>query len=67
MGIVQVFSSPSSGQLIGFIVKAYGRRWHQESLHSVLKRTMGSTLLARTERGMFHEALLKVLAYAVKR
>lgn len=48
-------------------VKEYGRRWHQESFHSALKRTMGSTLLARTERGMFHEALLKVLAYAVKR
>lgn len=48
-------------------VREYGRRWHQESFHSALKRTMGSTLSARTERGMFNEALLKVLAYAVRR
>jgi hypothetical protein len=48
-------------------VKEYGRRWHQESFHSALKRTMGSTLLARSSPAMFNEASIKVLAYAVKR
>ncbi len=48
-------------------VREYGRRWHQESLHSAMKRTVGSTLAARTERTMFNEASLKALTYAIRR
>jgi hypothetical protein len=45
----------------------YGRRWHAESYMSGLKRTMGSTLNARTKRGLMMDAALKVLAYAFRR
>jgi len=45
----------------------YGRRWQVESDMSGLKRTMGSTLNARTERGLMIDATLKVLAYAFRR
>lgn len=44
----------------------YGRRWHVESVNSGMKRTVGSTLAARTERTLFHEAALKVLTYAIR-
>lgn len=45
----------------------YGLRWHVESFMSAMKRTMGSTLASRTERGLFTEATLKVLTYALRR
>jgi len=45
----------------------YGRRWLVESFMSGLKRTMGSTLAARSESSLFIEASLKVLAYALRR
>lgn len=47
--------------------KRYGRRWHVESFFSGLKRTMGSQLNARTERGLFTEAAIRVLAYTLRR
>lgn len=45
----------------------YGRRWHVESFISGLKRTTGSTLSARSERSLFTEAAIRVLAYAIRR
>ena len=45
----------------------YGLRWHVESFMSGMKRTMGSTLASRTKRGLFVEATLKVLTYALRR
>jgi hypothetical protein len=45
----------------------YGRRWHVESFISALKRTTGSTLLARKESCLFQEAALRVLTYALRR
>ena len=45
----------------------YGRRWLVESFMSGLKRTMGSTLAARSESNLFIEANLKILAYALRR
>lgn len=45
----------------------YGRRWHVESFMSGLKRTTGSALRARSERALFAEASLRVLAYSVRR
>lgn len=45
----------------------YGMRWHVESFFSGMKRTMGSTLSARSDHGLFAEAALKVLAYALRR
>lgn len=47
--------------------KRYGRRWHVESFFSGLKRTMGSQLNARTQRGLFAEAAIRVLAYTLRR
>jgi hypothetical protein len=44
----------------------YGHRWHIESMNSAMKRTVGSTLGARKERTLFHEAALKVLTYAAR-
>ncbi len=45
----------------------YGRRWAVESFMSGLKRTTGSALGARSERSLFVEAALRVLAYALRR
>lgn len=45
----------------------YGTRWQVESFMSAMKRTMGSTLSARTERGLMTDAMMKVLAYAIRR
>lgn len=45
----------------------YGRRWHVESFMSGLKRTTGSALRARSERALFAEAAVRVLAYSVRR
>lgn len=47
--------------------KGYGRRWLVESYMSGLKRTTGATLSARSDRSLFVEAALKVLAYALRR
>ena len=47
--------------------KGYGRRWLVESFMSALKRTTGSSLAARSERCLFVEAALRVLAYAIRR
>jgi len=45
----------------------YGRRWHAETFMSGMKRTMGDTLNATTERGLMFDAGMKVLAYAIRR
>lgn len=45
----------------------YGRRWHAETFMSGMKRTMGPTLNATTERGLMFDAAMKVLAYAIRR
>lgn len=45
----------------------YGKRWIVESFMSGLKRTTGSMLTARSEPALFTEALLRVLAYAIRR
>lgn len=45
----------------------YGLRWHVETFFSAMKRTMGATLNARSDRGLFLEAALKVLTYAIRR
>jgi len=45
----------------------YHRRWAVESFFSGLKRTMGSTLSARTPQQKLAEAALRVLAYALRR
>lgn len=47
--------------------RSYGRRWHVESFFSGLKRTTGAALTARTDTALFREALLRVLAYAIRR
>lgn len=47
--------------------KGYGRRWLVESYMSGLKRTTGAALSARSERSLFIEAALRVLAYALRR
>ena len=45
----------------------YGRRWLVECYNSALKRTMGSTLNAKTDRGRMIDTAMKVLAYAIRR
>ena len=45
----------------------YGRRWLAETFMSGMKRTMGSTLNATSERGQMMDAAMKVLAYAIRR
>ncbi|WP_144998826.1 transposase [Polystyrenella longa] len=47
--------------------KGYGKRWIVESFMSVLKRTTGSALSARSEKALFVEAGLRVLAYVLRR
>lgn len=47
--------------------KNYRRRWLVESFMSGLKRTTGSALAARSERSLFVEAAIRVLAYALRR
>ena len=46
---------------------SYGKRWHAESFISGFKRSTGSTLAARTMGAMMNEAMLKLLAYAIRR
>lgn len=45
----------------------YGHRWHAESFISGLKRTTLSYVRARLEPAMLSEAMLNVLAYAIRR
>jgi hypothetical protein len=47
--------------------QGYGLRWKVESYMSALKRTTGSTLLARKPSNLLKEAAFKVLAYALNR
>lgn len=47
--------------------KGYGRRWLVETYMSGLKRTTGASLSARSEKSLFVEAAIKVLAYALRR
>ena len=47
--------------------QGYGLRWKIESYMSGLKRTTGSTLLARKPANLLKEAAFKVLAYALNR
>lgn len=47
--------------------KGYGKRWIVESFMSGLKRTTGSGLSARSEKALFVEAGLRVLACALRR
>jgi hypothetical protein len=46
---------------------SYGRRWHSESFISGFKRSTGSTLMARSMPALMNEAMLKLLAYAIRR
>jgi hypothetical protein len=46
---------------------SYGKRWHVESFISGMKRSTGSTLSARSVRSLLNEAMLKLLAYAIRR
>jgi len=45
----------------------FGRRWAVETFFSALKRTMGSSLSARSQKQMVAEAAIRVLAYAIRR
>ena len=45
--------------------KGYERRWLVETYMSGLKRTTGASLSARSEKSLFVEAAIKVLAYAL--
>ncbi|HLL89849.1 MAG TPA: hypothetical protein VK324_11135 [Tepidisphaeraceae bacterium] len=47
--------------------RACGRRWHAESFFSGMKRVCGSAVRARSVPAMLSEAMLKLLAYAVRR
>jgi hypothetical protein len=47
--------------------RSYGRRWHVESFISGFKRSTGSTLSARSLPALLNEAMLKLLAYAIRR
>ena len=49
------------------VPKSYGRRWHVESFISGMKRICGSAVRARLEPAMIREAMLKVLAYTIRR
>lgn len=44
----------------------YGRRWHNETAHSTMKRTTGSSVAGRSKAAMFADAAIKVLAYALR-
>lgn len=44
----------------------YGKRWDIETANSAMKRTLGSTLRARSDTALKREAALRVLAYAIK-
>jgi hypothetical protein len=46
---------------------SYGRRWHVETFISGLKRSTGSVLSARSMASLLNEAMLKALAYAIRR
>lgn len=46
---------------------SYGRRWHAESFISGFKRSTVSTLSARSAAALLNEAMLKLLAYAIRR
>ncbi len=46
---------------------SYGRRWHAESFFSGLKRSTGSTLMARKENTLLVDAAMRVLAYTIRR
>lgn len=47
--------------------RGYGRRWHVESFFSGLKRSTGSMLFSRSMPALMNEAMIKVLAYAIRR
>lgn len=44
----------------------YGRRWGNETAHSTMKRTVGSSVAGRSETAMLADVALKVLAYALR-
>lgn len=44
----------------------YGRRWDIETVNSAMKRTLGSTLRARSDIALKREAALRVLTHALK-
>ena len=46
-----------------FSRRAYGRRWHVESVFSAIKRVLGSALRARTDESLDRECLWRVLTY----
>ena len=45
---------------------AYGRRWEIETANSAMKRTLGSTLRARSDIALKREAAIRVLTHALK-
>ncbi len=44
----------------------YGRRWEIETVNSAMKRTLGSTLRARSDIALKREAAIRVLTHALK-
>lgn len=44
----------------------YGKRWDIETVHSAMKRSLGSTLRARSDNALKREAAIRVLTHAVK-
>ena len=62
----QIFAGGEKRLLMQEKWKGYGKRWSCETFHSGMKRTVGSTLTARTDTTMRHEAALMVLAYALR-
>lgn len=44
----------------------YGRRWDIETVNSAMKRSLGSTLRARSDTALKREAALRVLTHAIK-
>ena len=43
--------------------KCYGQRWQVETVHSMIKRNLGSALRARTARRRSKELLLRVITH----
>lgn len=44
----------------------YGQRWDIETVNSAMKRTLGSTLRARSDTALKREAAIRVLTHAIK-
>jgi Transposase DDE domain len=52
--------------MMGVRWPGYGRRWGNETAHSTMKRTTGSSVAGRSSATMLADAAIKVLAYALR-